>query len=86
MNEVICKALCKYENLIVMDDFNMDIKSSNCDKDKLEKLCDVFNLTNLVSSEICFMKQWVYNWFDFNKETFTFPKIAGCWDRVKRVP
>ena len=26
MNEVISKALCKYENLIVMGDFNIDIK------------------------------------------------------------
>ena len=36
MNEVISKALCKYENLIVMGDFSIDIKSSNSDKDKLE--------------------------------------------------
>ena len=56
MNEVISKALCKYENLIVMGDFNIDIKSSNSDKDKLENFCDLFNLTNLVHSETCFMK------------------------------
>ena len=36
MNEVISKALCKYENLIVMGDFNKDIKGSNSDKDKLK--------------------------------------------------
>ena len=56
MNEVISKALCKYENLIVMSDFNIDIKSSNSDKDKLENFCHLFNLTNLVHSETCFMK------------------------------
>ena len=56
MNEVISKALCKYENLIVMVDFNIDIKSSNSDKDKLENFCDLFNITNLVHSETCFMK------------------------------
>ena len=56
MNEVISKALCKYENLIVMGDFNIDIKSSNSDKDKLENFCDLFNLTNQVHSETCFMK------------------------------
>ena len=56
MNEVVSKALCKYENLIVMGDFNIDIKSSNSDKDKLENFCDLFNLTNLVHSETCFMK------------------------------
>ena len=56
MNEVISKALCKYENLIVMGDFNIDIKSSNSDKDKLENFCDLFNLTNLFHSETYFMK------------------------------
>ena len=56
INEVISQALCKYENLIVMGDFNIDIKSSNSDKDKLENFCDLFNLTNLVHSETCFMK------------------------------
>ena len=30
--EVIGKALCKYEILIVMVDFNIEIKSSNSDK------------------------------------------------------
>ena len=35
MNEVISKVLCKYEKLIVMGDFNKDIKSSNSDKHKL---------------------------------------------------
>ena len=35
-NDVISKALCKYENLIVMGDFSIGIKSSNSDKDKLE--------------------------------------------------
>ena len=56
MNEVVSKALCKYENLIVMGDFNIDIKSSTSDKDKLENFCDLFNLTNPVHSETCFMK------------------------------
>ena len=36
--------------------FNIDIKSSNSEKDKLEHFCDLFNLTNLVRSETCFMK------------------------------
>ena len=56
MNEVISKAFCIYENLIVMGDFNIDIKNSNSDKDKLENFCNLFNLTNLVHSETCFMK------------------------------
>ena len=56
MNEVISKALCKYENLIVMGNFNIDIESSNSGKDKLENFCDLFNLRNLVYSKTCFMK------------------------------
>ena len=51
MNEVISKALCKYKNLIVMGDVNIDIKSCNSDKYGLENFCDLFNLTNLVYSE-----------------------------------
>ena len=39
-----------------MGDFNIDIKSSNSDKDKLDNFCDLFKLANLVHSETCFMK------------------------------
>ena len=35
MDEVISKALCKYKNLILMGDFDIDIKRSNSEKDKL---------------------------------------------------
>ena len=93
MNEVISKALCKFEYLIVMGDFNIDIKSSNPDKDKLENFCDLFNLTNLVHSETCFMK--VYNkplhfqnthvveagLSDYHKMTSTFFK--ACLPKLK---
>ena len=51
MSEVISKALCKYENQIVMGDFNIDFQSYNSDKDKLENFVDLFNLKNLVHSE-----------------------------------
>ena len=44
MNKVISKSLCKYENLIVMSDLNIDIKSSNSDKNKLENFFDLFSL------------------------------------------
>ena len=39
-----------------MGDFNTDIKSSNSDKDQLENFFDLLNLTNLVHSESCFMR------------------------------
>ena len=48
MNKVISKTLCKYENLIVMGNSNIDIKISNSDKDELDSFSDLSNLTNLV--------------------------------------
>ena len=50
MNEEITKALCNYENLIIMVDFNIDIKSSDSGKDYLESFCDLFNPANLIHS------------------------------------
>ena len=44
--------MCKHENLIVMGDFNINIKNVNSDKDKQENFCDLFNLANLVHLEI----------------------------------
>ena len=60
MNEVISKTLCNYENLIVMVDFNTDVESSNSEKDKLGIFCDIFDLTNLVHSESCLIKNSKY--------------------------
>ena len=51
INEVISKAFCKYESLIFMGDFNIDIKNYNSDIDKLGNFCNLFNLTNLVHSK-----------------------------------
>ena len=52
-----------------MGDFNRDIKSSNSDKDKLGNFCDIFNLTNLVHLETCFMKNTksIIDFFKKNK-------------------
>ena len=52
----LSKALLKYENIILMGDFNIDTKCKDIETDKLEELCDVFNLKNLVKSETCFTK------------------------------
>ena len=38
-----------------MGDFNIDITKEDCSGfDKLEGLCDTFNLTNLIKSETCY--------------------------------
>ena len=50
----LTKAVNKFDNLIVMGDFNIDITKEDCSGfDKLEELCDTFNLKNLIKSEKC---------------------------------
>ena len=45
----LSKAILKYENLLNMGDFNIEMKSENLGYDKI-------NLTNLIKSETCFTK------------------------------
>ena len=45
----LSKAVNKFDNLIIMGDFNKDITKKDCPGfDKLEELHDTFNLTNLI--------------------------------------
>ena len=39
-----------------MDDFNIDIKNKGLGYEKLNTSGDLFNLTNLIHSETCFVK------------------------------
>ena len=39
-----------------MGDFNIDIKNKGLGYGKLDTFCDLFNLTNLIHSETCLMK------------------------------
>ena len=66
----LSKALLKYENIILMEGFNIDTKCNGMRTDKLEELCDAFNLKNLVKSETCFTKDNKYP----NKQTFIISK------------
>ena len=51
----LSKAVNKFDNLIVMGDFNIDVTKENCSGfDKLEELCNTFNLTNFIKSETCY--------------------------------
>ena len=55
LTKSVCKALNRYDNIIVMGDFNIDInKDDAIDHDKLDVFCDTLNLTNLVKSETCY--------------------------------
>ena len=56
LNDSLSRAINNYDNIILMGDFNVDIKKENSIAyDKLEEFCGTFNLTNLVTSETCFM-------------------------------
>ena len=59
----------KYENIIIMDDFSINIKKKGLGYGKLDTFCDLFNLTNLVHSETCLMKnhKCTIDWFLTNK-------------------
>ena len=52
----LSKAAMKYENIIIMGDFNIDIKNKVLGYGKLDTFCDLFNLTNLIHTETCLMK------------------------------
>ena len=47
----LSKAAVQYKNIIIMGDFNIDIKSKGLGYGKLDTLCDLFNLTNLIHLE-----------------------------------
>ena len=53
----LSKAVNKYDNLIVMGDFNIDLNKTDCiGFGNLKCFRDNFNLTNLVKSNTCFTK------------------------------
>ena len=51
----LSKAVVKYENIIIMGGFNIDIKNKELGYGKLDTFCDLFNLANLIHSETCLM-------------------------------
>ena len=53
LNTTLSKACRKYENFVIMEDFNIDVRLQGNGYRKLEEFCDLFNLTNLVDTETC---------------------------------
>ena len=45
-----------YENVIILGDFNIDVKVAGRELDKRDEFCDLFNLTNLIRNETCFTR------------------------------
>ena len=52
----LSKLILKYENLLIMSDFNTGINSKISGYDNLDEFCDPFYLTNLVKPKIRFAK------------------------------
>ena len=52
----LTKVTPKYENILVMGDFNIDIKCKGVGSNNLSDFCDIFHLTNIVKSDTCFTK------------------------------
>ena len=48
LTKVLSKAVLKYENIILMGDFNIGFKNKGAGFDKLSEMFDTFNLTNLI--------------------------------------
>ena len=54
----LSKAFNKYENIILIGDLNIDISIPNNDiNNLLGNLCDVFDLSNMIKTNTCFMSQ-----------------------------
>ena len=79
----LSKAILKYEHILTIDDFNIEMKSKSLGCDKLDEFYDLFNFTNLIKSETCFIKnqKFLINLF----LTFAFSKNTYKWDRFKRL-
>ena len=48
MTILLTKVTPNYENIIVMGDFNIDIKCKGVGSNNLSNFCDLFPLTNIV--------------------------------------
>ena len=56
LSESLSKVILKYQHVITMRDFNIDLKIKGFGFNKLDELCNLFNLTNLIKTETCFTK------------------------------
>ena len=56
LSESLTKAILKYQTIIVMENFNIDLKIERFGFNKLDEFYDLFNLTNFINTETCFTK------------------------------
>ena len=53
LTKVLIRAVLKYENIILMGDFNICFKNKGAGFEKLSEMYDTLILTNLIKSETC---------------------------------
>ena len=51
LSELLSKAILKYQNVIIMGDFNIDLKIKGFAFNKLYQFCNLFNLTNSIKKQ-----------------------------------
>ena len=56
LSSLLSKYLRKYNNVIIMSDFNIVKDKKNLNFDKFSEFCDAFNMSNLVKDCTCFTK------------------------------
>ena len=57
LSNLLKKYLSKYDNVIIMGNFNIDVKDkTNPNFDKFSEFCDTFSLSNLIKDYTCFAK------------------------------
>ena len=68
----LSKASEFYEHFIFMGDFNIDVTNRGVEFDKLDEFCDLFNLTNLITSPTYFNKTYksIFDLILTNKKLF----------------
>ena len=62
LTDSLSRAINNYDNIILMGDFNVDIKKQNSIAyDKLEEFCDTFYLTHLVKPKSKVFLSYIVN-------------------------
>ena len=57
LSNLLNKYLSKYDHVIIMGDFNIDVKDkTNPNFDKFSEFCDTYNMSNLIKDYTCFTK------------------------------
>ena len=80
ITESLSKAAMKLA-MITMGDFNIGIKSKGYGYGKFDSFCNFFNLTNLIYSGTCLMRNWFF-WL-INPNHF---KGSYNWNKSEWLP